>query len=190
MIKALVFDLDGTLVDSALHFPSLRQQLGWPAGTPILEYLETINDAAERQRAEQIIYQFEMAGARRAGWMPGAQQLVQQLAAMQYPRAILTRNRRDATTLCCQQLGIDIPLVLTREDAPAKPQPHGLWRIAELLQIPVGQLLYVGDYLFDIQTAANAGAQSCLFRYGDNHQFAAMANYVVDDLAQLLELMD
>jgi phosphoglycolate phosphatase-like HAD superfamily hydrolase len=44
----------------------------------------------------------------------------------------------------------------------------------------------VGDYLFDIQTARNAGAYCCLYRYGDNHVYAEQADLVVDDLLELL----
>ena len=188
-IAALVFDLDGTLVDSRLDFSLLCQRLGWPQGTAILEHLHSLPSDTERQRASRIIEDFELEGAQQAGWMPGAEQLLQQLAELQFPRAILTRNMRRATALCCQQLQIPIELVLTREDAPAKPQPHGLWQIADRLQLPVSQLLYVGDYLFDLQTAANAGARSCLFRYGDNGRFADQADFVVDDLLQLLQLL-
>ncbi len=32
-IKAVVFDLDGTLVDSQLDFTELRRRLGWPEHT-------------------------------------------------------------------------------------------------------------------------------------------------------------
>ncbi|WP_337840762.1 HAD-IA family hydrolase [Rheinheimera sp.] len=184
-----MFDLDGTLVDSRLDFVVLCQRLGWPKGTPILEQLHSLECPQQQQQAQRIIEDFELAGAKQAGWMPGAQQLLQQLAELQFPRAILTRNMRSATTLCCQQLQIPIELVVTRDDAPAKPKPDGLWQIAEALQLPVAELLYVGDYLFDLQTAANAGARSCLFRYGDNGRFAGQADYVVDDLLQLLELL-
>jgi HAD superfamily hydrolase (TIGR01549 family) len=186
-IKAVVFDLDGTLVDSKLDFSELRRRLGWPEHSLILEHLATLNCAFEKQRAEQIIIDFELEGARNASWMPNADLLLQQLNQRQIPMAILTRNMRQATDLCLQTLNIPIELVLTRDDAPAKPQPEGLWLIAAQLGVAPDEILYVGDYLFDIQTARNAGSYCCLYRYGDNHIYAGQADLVVDDLLELAD---
>lgn len=186
-IKAVVFDLDGTLVDSKLDFSELRRRLGWPEHSLILEHLASLDCAVEKQRAEQIIIEFELEGARNASWMPNADLLLQRLHSRQMPMAILTRNMRQATDLCLQALKIPIQLVLTRDDAPAKPQPEGLWLIAEQLGIAPDELLYVGDYIFDIQTARNAGSYCCLYRYGDNHIYAGQADLVVDDLLDLAD---
>lgn len=185
-IKAVVFDLDGTLVDSKLDFSELRRRLGWPEQSLILEHLATLDCEVKKQQAEQIIIDFELEGARRASWMPNAEVLLQQLKRQNMPMAILTRNMRQATDLCMQALNIPIELVLTRDDAPAKPQPEGLWLIAEQLAVAPNEILYVGDYLFDIQTARNAGAYCCLYRYGDNHIYAELADLVVDDLLDLI----
>lgn len=186
-IKAVVFDLDGTLVDSRLDFTELRRRLGWPEKTLILEHLASLSCPSEKQVAEQIIIDFELEGARNASWMPNAEQLLQLLQHRQMPMAILTRNMRTATDLCMQALNIPISLVLTRDDAPAKPQPEGLWLIAEQLGVAPDEMLYVGDYLFDIQTARNAGSWCCLYRYGDNHIYAEQADLVIDDLLELAD---
>ena len=42
MFKGIVFDLDGTLLDSKLCFDRIRDELDIPQGEFILEYLETI----------------------------------------------------------------------------------------------------------------------------------------------------
>ena len=123
--QGVIFDLDGTLVDSKLDFSVLCQQLGWPAGTPILEHLATITDRNEYQRAVTIIEQFELEGAARASWMPGAADLLQQLQRQKIPTAILTRNIKSATELCINNLNICVDLVLTREDCAPKPDPAG-----------------------------------------------------------------
>ena len=68
----VVFDLDGTLVDSQLDFTELRRRLGWPEHTLILEHLATLSCAVERQQAAQIIVDFELEGARKALSEPGA----------------------------------------------------------------------------------------------------------------------
>ena len=184
-IKAVVFDLDGTLVDSALNFSAICRDIGWPIGTPLLERLAEMTDLAERQRAEQIIRQHEMTGADNASWMPGAQQCVQNLMAQGMPLAILTRNMRAATQRVLQRLQIPIRHVLTREDCAPKPDPAGLLHLAAQFSLPISQVLYVGDYLFDLQTAANAGAPSCLYLNNHNSEFASQADWTFNHFEQL-----
>ena len=185
-IKAVVFDLDGTLVDSRLNFNAMCDDIGWPRGTAILEQLALTSDAAEIARIENIIRQHEMAGAQTASWMPGAEQCLQLLLQAGMPLALLTRNMRDATQLTLQRLQIPIERVLTREDCAAKPSPEGLHIVASELGIEAAQLLYVGDYIFDLQTAANAGAVSCLYLNDSNQHFVEQADWAFchfDELA-------
>lgn len=184
-IHAVAFDLDGTLVDSRLDFAAICRDIGWPEGTPLLERLAELGNCAEARRAEKIIYQHEMRGAELASWMPGAAECLQQLQAQQLPLAILTRNMRDATRLMLQRLQIPISLVLTREDCPAKPDPAGLHSIANSFAVGCQQLLYVGDYLFDLQTASNAGAWSCLYLNESNQHFKPLAHYHIDHFSEL-----
>lgn len=184
-IRAVAFDLDGTLVDSKLDFRAICRDIGWPEGTPLLERLSQLGDCVEAQRAADIIYQHEMRGAEHASWMPGAADCLQQLLAQQIPLAILTRNMRAATRLTLQRLQIPISLVLTREDCAAKPDPAGLYSISTSLDISCQQLLYVGDYVFDLQTAANAGAWSCLYLNETNQHFKPLANYHIGHFAEL-----
>lgn len=184
-IKAVVFDLDGTLVDSALDFSAICRDIGWPCGTPLLEQLALTLDNAERDRAEQIIRRHEMTGAEKAVWMPGAEQCLRLLQQHGMPVAILTRNMRAATERVMQRLQITALPVLTREDCAAKPDPDGLLRLSKQFAVPTEQLLYVGDYLFDLQTAANAGALSCLYLNGQNNHFSAQANWSFSHFDQL-----
>lgn len=185
--QGVIFDLDGTLVDSKLDFSLLCQQLGWPAGTPILEHLATMTDSSEYQQALSIIEQFELAGAEAAQWMPGAAELLVVLQQLQVPTAILTRNMRSATQLCLQRLGITVDLVLTREDAPAKPDPTGLLLIATHWQKAPAELLFIGDFHFDLSTARAAGMPSCLYLHPDNGHYREQADFVLQHFAELTQ---
>ncbi len=184
-IKGVVFDMDGTLVDSKLDFDAMREALGFPVGQPILEHLATLSDQTVIDKAHRIIRQHEMEGARAAAWMPGAENFVHHLQSLNIPMAILTRNMQEATALTCELLQIPIDFILTREDCLPKPDPQGLLMIAEQWDLRSEQIVYIGDFRFDIEVAANAGMRSCLYLNKDNRSYANDADWVVEQFDQL-----
>lgn len=184
-IRAIAFDLDGTLVHSALDFTAIRHELNWPADTDLLQRLQAIDSEHERAMADAVIRRHEMEAAHKSYLLPGVLRCLAQLQQQQIPTAILTRNMRQATMHMLERLQIPIQLVLTREDCAAKPDPAGLFKIAEHFSVAPSELLYIGDYHFDLTTAANAGAVSCLLLNEQNHQFASMADWVMTDYDSL-----
>lgn len=186
-IKGVVFDLDGTLVDSGLDFAAMRRDLGFPEEEPILEHLATLQDPQQVAGAKATIERHEMAGAEAASWMPGAQGLLELLAQRDIPTAILTRNMRAATQTTINSLQIPIELVITREDCKPKPDPEGLLRIAEQWQLASTAMVYIGDYIFDLDAANNAGMVACLYRNQHNTAFIAHADWVIDHFDDLTD---
>ena len=71
--------------------------------------------------------------------------------------AIVTRNCREATAIKLANNAIPIDIVLTREDAPAKPDPTALLMVARQWQLNAEDCLYVGDFIYDQLAAENAG---------------------------------
>ncbi len=190
-IRGVVFDLDGTLVDSRLDFDAVRDELEFPPGQPILEHLATLTDPRCIERAHTVIRRHELAGAKAATWMPGAKALVRQLIASNIPMAILTRNMKVATELTLASLSIPIDKVLTREDCKPKPDPEGLLAIANQWQMACEHVVYIGDYIFDIDAANNANMVSCLYRNcyytPDKESFSEGADWVIDHFDQLTQ---
>ncbi|MEP5763007.1 MAG: HAD-IA family hydrolase [Halieaceae bacterium] len=162
-LRGLVFDLDGTLADSRLDFPAMRAETGCPEGTGLLEYIGALDSEAERLRANAVIHHYEMLGASAASWIPGAQELLAQLTQASLPIGIFTRNSREAAGLMINSLAIPCDTLIAREDAVAKPDPEGLLKIARGWELDVQELLCVGDFLYDLQAASNAGMRSCLY---------------------------
>ena len=183
-VRGVIFDLDGTLVDSRLDFVALRQRLGFPDGPGVLEHLATLDDSAAAAAAAEI-EAFEMAGAAGAIWMPGARELLAELRALGLPTAILTRNMRAATQLTLDNLGIDVDRVLTREDCPPKPDPEGLLHIARDWTLPASEIVYIGDFRFDLEAAHNAGMIACLYRNPRNAAYESLAHWVVHHFDEL-----
>jgi HAD superfamily hydrolase (TIGR01509 family) len=188
-IRGLIFDLDGTLVDSGLDFAAIRRETGFPEGEGLLEHLQGVTDPALKAEAEAIILRHELAGARRASWMPGAGELLQRLRRAAIPIGIVTRNNRQAAQMMLNTLAIPCDYLVAREDAPAKPHPGGLLAIARGWNLDPVQLVYVGDYVFDMQAAHNAGMLACWYDGGRGLSYADQADLVIQHFDGLAELL-
>ena len=162
-IRGVIFDLDGTLAHSNPDFVGLRAELGMVPGADILAHVDSLSDESARNIATQIVHDYEIRSSRTATWVEGARELIEYFQSRSLPLAILTRNIPEAAHMTIDRLGIDISLVLTRHDAQPKPHPEGIQLICQQWQLAPADILYVGDYLFDLQTAQNAGSRCALY---------------------------
>ena len=58
--------------------------------------------------------------------------------------------------------------VLGRDEAPPKPHPGGLLKLAEAWNVPASEMVMVGDYRFDLDCGRAAGARTVLVNLPDN----------------------
>lgn len=178
-IRGVIFDLDGTLAHSNPDFAGLRRELGIRSGTDILSYINSLSAGEVQDQAIEIVHEYERQSSLNATWIEGARELITFLRTQSLPLAILTRNMPEAAQITIDKLGIDIMPVLTRYDAEPKPHPQGIERICSQWQLTPADILYVGDYLFDLQTAQNAGSRCALYCPDVVPDYASEADVVV-----------
>ena len=190
-VLGVVFDLDGTLVDSALDFDAIRREMELPRGTPLLEAIAALPE--ERAvRCRDILARNEREGAERATLMPGAEELVSLLASRGVRQAVLTRNSRDTALTTLARLGLSFELVFGRDDAPHKPDPTAICRACEAWQLPREQVAIVGDYLFDLEAGRRAGVRTVLYTAGRDLRgvaWTALADFQLVCFTRAAELL-
>ena len=189
-LSGIIFDLDGTLVDSRLDFAGMRRETGCPEQRGLLEHMDTLADPAARQEAEAVIHRYEMQGARAASWMPGAENLLKRLSNSSMPVGIVTRNSRSAAQMTLAKLGAPTLDLVTRECAAPKPDPEGLLQLAARWGLDPGDLAYVGDFRYDLEAAQRAKMTSVLYLQDNNQDYAELADVVFSHFDVLADLLN
>ncbi|HEY4330839.1 MAG TPA: HAD-IA family hydrolase [Phycisphaerae bacterium] len=187
----VIFDMDGTLTRGQVDFAAMRQEIGLPEKGPILESIMQL-PADFRRRAEDILHRHEAAAADACTLQDGALELLTALKQRNIRTALLTRNSAICTTDVLARHKLMLEHISTREDLPHKPHGEAILKITRQMRILPEQTLMVGDYLYDLQTARNAGVDSALLyvESGPLPEYATMATYVLRHLAEILPLVD
>ncbi len=182
---AVIFDLDGTLVDSyqpiTVSLNAARARFGLP---PVsvdqvrrevghgLEALVALHLGDERVAEGVRVFRETYGRVFRDGMhpIPGAVEAVRELARRGLRLAVCSNkpSRFGRPILESVGLGPDlVPVVLGPEDGvPTKPDPAMLRRAMELLRVTPGRTVYVGDMPLDVESARRAGVEHFLVPTG------------------------
>lgn len=186
---AVVFDLDGTLVQSldGLHL-ALNEALGLHGFSPVLPdlvrasmhsgfagsvkaALQGVPDAGKHEPAVLAAYRSryrELMVARSAVY-PAVREVVQAQQARGCRLAVCTNRDESLAHELLQGLGLSAcfgAIVGLRKDDEPKPHPSLLLRSLQILGIPPGSALMVGDSAADVGCAAAADVPCLVFDGG------------------------
>ena len=189
-IKAVIFDLDGTITQPFFDFDAIRIEMGLTCDDgPVWEAMEKMSPQ-RRSQTEKILAYHENRAVTESTLNNGAKKTLQQLHRMGISIGVLTRNRKNNALAVAKKHGLEFDAVLGREDGPVKPDIFGVVKLCENFKVKPNQALMVGDYLFDIQCANAAGAVSVLLK--NHHQadeFAEQADFAIENLDQIIQII-
>jgi len=177
MIKGLIFDLDGTLVDSlSITFDAFNHgitQLGGKRHTPheIMSYFGTGEDqiftkilgADKAEAAYQSCRDYFEA---HLGEMPlhnGIHELLDRALSASIPLSIFTGRSWNTTEVILKHHGLlnrFITVVASDHVNSPKPSPEGLYLALSRMKLEPQEVLFVGDSPMDIIAGRAAGSQS------------------------------
>lgn len=214
-MQALIFDLDGTLIDTVYAHVFAWQRAfaeagmaieGWRIHRRIGMSGGLFTRAAARELGQRITPQEAEALQRRHGELfvqflperrplPGAVELLQTLRSEQIPYGIATSGRRPDIDASLSALAISPEtVVIERGDVTrAKPEPDLFLACQQRLGVPAGECYVVGDSIWDLLAARRAGMLSIGFLsggYGEDELFRAGAFRVYRDAADLHRSLD
>lgn len=162
---AVVFDLDHTLVELAVDWEAVREDvidlLEEHLPTRPLEDSEVVFREIAREQGlwdefTTTVAEYETLGAREATQL----RLLDVVSALDCPVGICTRNSEEAAELVLERFGVrdDVDAIVARETVPEqKPHPKPLEYCFELLDTAPGNAVFIGDEESDLQTARRTG---------------------------------
>lgn len=179
-IRAVIFDLDGTLVKFNIDYKAVRAETkqilikeGFPASIFTLD--ESIFDMLKKaqvfmknngkketeiSKIKEAIFKlaerYELEAARNTDLLPGVSETLKMLKKMKLKLGLFTINCSTATDYILQQLGLNrfFDAVVTRDCVEmVKPAPEHLTSALETLDVKPEETLVVGDGVSDMKSA-------------------------------------
>ena len=216
-MRAFIFDLDGTLVDSLEDIGQACNDVLASHGYPVHPlpayrfyvgrgFHKLVNDAlpegeAAKLSSDQLTALIAEARARygenmceRTKPYAGITDALHQLAADGHALAVLSNKPDDLTVELVRRYFPDVPFALVRggrEGVPLKPEPDAPLDMLRHMDFLPERSFYVGDSNVDIFTARNAGMISIGVAWGfrgADELRAAQADHVIDTPAALTRL--
>jgi len=190
-IKAVIFDLDGTITQPYFDFDAIREEIGLAKDSgPVLESMEKMT-AQQRQDAENILHYHEQKAVTKSKLNANAKQTLSALRAAGIHIGVLTRNRRNNALAIARKHKLKFDTVIGREDGPVKPDAFGVLRICEQFGVEPEETMLVGDYLFDLLCAKAAGAVAVLLaNHNQADEFAEHADFRIEDISRILQIIE
>ena len=173
-VKAVIFDLDDTLVENRESFSSMRERYerrlreeGYPPpgeGPGLLEGVEELCRRIGDSRPMKLLEELEMERAETSSPGEGAEELLRWLKERGIKVGVVTRNSRRAALRALGPMADLVDVLLTRDDTEVvKPHPGQILRALEILGVRGEECVVVGDYVYDVEASRGAGCTAvCL----------------------------
>ena len=188
MIKAVLFDLDGTVADTALDlgYALNRQRIARGLAALPIALIRTEASAGARgllglgfsikpgdagydaMRAEFLDFYAEHL-CRETSLFSGIAELLDQLDGRQLPWGIVTNKPARFAIPLMQALGLSrraACVVSGGDTTHSKPHPEPLLAASNAIATAPGECIYLGDDIRDVQASLAAGMKPVIARYG------------------------
>ena len=210
--KVVLFDLDGTLINSGLSFLKIVNELKEKEGQSSVDFeivrkyssrgatlvlKNSFPDASKDKISSlksEFLSKYEKIMTSNIVKYDGVDALLEHLAAKKVKWGIVTNKSAIYTMPIVKKLNwhkLTDAIICPEDLNKAKPSPEGIFRGLELLDGDPKQSYYIGDHQRDIETAHNAGVISiaCTYGYHETDPISWNADHIVQKPSDIMEIV-
>ena len=179
-IKGVIFDLDGTVVETSYDWPRIREELE-TGETSILAYIDSLEEP-ERSSKRAILEGHEAEQTEAAVLREGVRDLLGLLRGRGIAAALVTNNSRKNTDYLLNKFNLSFDCVMTRESGLWKPSGAPFLEVLKRLRLEPPECCVVGDTHFDVLAALDAGIGAIFLLSEEPERFAGFPVEVFPDM--------
>ena len=206
-IEAVLFDVDGTLLDTfefiygafehafAVHRipPLTRKQISGIMGGPLEEVYATMAPSHNAALLAETHRMFQSENIRLSSLFPSTLEVLDHLQQCGFLMAAITTRSIRTSVRSLEATGIAhyFGVIISAEDVSLlKPHPEPLLKALDVLGAKPAEAIMVGDTPADIMAGKNAGTKTIAALYGFSGErlLATNPDYAIRDLRELLAL--
>ena len=205
MYKHIVFDVDGTLIDTefaVLHSLQdiLKDVLGQKFSLKELEFTLGITgeNALKQLKVTDIQKTLELWNEKlelykdKVVVFEGIKDLLQTLTKREYQLGIVTSKTRNEYKVEVTPFELDkyFDIIICADDTSNhKPNPEPLLKYLELSQVDLKEIIYIGDSIYDYECATSANIDFAFAKWGNKRQNID-AKYILESSMDLLNICE
>lgn len=155
MIKLAIFDMDGTVFESYLDWPGIKEELdiNIKNGNILKEiYKENRIDYERLQTLES----YEEYNTFKTKPIKGISECLQYLETRDIKTALITNNNKKNTDFLLRKFNLGFDTVITREMRLWKPDPDAFFYVMKLYDCWADEVISIGDSHYDIKAPKGA----------------------------------
>ena len=214
--KAVVFDLDGTLLDTLKgitdavnktfevlgynlkhDYDTARNFIGAGAMNFVKRAASGLDLTPEKgaEIGETFLYYYDKMQGPATKPFDGIPELLKDLKKAGYIVCLAANKPQRLLEHVIDEKFPDIKFdvrIGQRNGIPEKPNPHCLYEIMDKFNLTNKDLLYIGDSIYDYETAHNGNVDCCIVKYGYgfyDQDFVKKSTYAVDSVSELRNLL-
>lgn len=183
MIKGIIFDMDGTVVDVPYDWKRIKQELQ-TEGEPILSHIRNCREP-ERSRKWGILERYEEEATAQATLKDGMDKFLIFLREKGIKTALVTNNSRKNVDFLLNKFRLHFDLMLSREAGLWKPSGAPFIFVLENFGIQKKECCVIGDSHFDVKAAKEAGIERIFILIRDKEDKISFGVETVRGVAEL-----
>jgi phosphoglycolate phosphatase len=209
-LKLVIFDLDGTLIDSSIDIANAINYAVGPYRVPLLTVQEVISlvgegistlmgklivkegiEAGTDSLVQQFLHYYSSHLTDNTTVYPGVREMLAQLGA--YRKAVISNKRESLSVKILERLGLSeyMDIIVGSETVKErKPSPLPVYYVLSTLGISPDAAIMVGDSNYDVEAGKAAGIKTVAVTYGYRPlELLQGADFIINSMPELAGIL-